>query len=39
VCTFSFAFGEYVAGLFVSCHFFLPWRSFDDSAYFSEIVP
>jgi hypothetical protein len=26
VCTFSFAFGEYVAGLFVSRHFFLPWR-------------
>ncbi len=24
VCTFSFAFGEYVACLIVSCHFFLP---------------
>ena len=27
VCTLSFAFGEYVARLFVSRHFFLPWRA------------
>ena len=30
VCTLSFAFGEYVARLFVSRHFFLPWRASMD---------